>query len=98
MAALLKQISVERQKVEDEYRAWLQRFQTKIFPEILKTFRKKHRVTQGELAELLDLHPTYFSAIENGRKMMGLETLKKLALIEAEFEAGKYPRKGQGNV
>ena len=51
--------------------------------------RLKHAWTQEELAEKLDLHPSFIGQIERGIKAASFDTLKRLSLVfginSAEF-------------
>lgn len=46
----------------------------------LKEYRKKHKLTQKDLAELVDVSPDYISQIERGR-IPGMATAIKLAKL-----------------
>lgn len=45
----------------------------------IRSVRKKRKLSQIALAELVDCSPTYLSYIENGERGMNLETFVKLA-------------------
>lgn len=45
----------------------------------IKKARKKMKITQEKLAELIDKCPSYISYIETGRKKLSLETLIDIA-------------------
>lgn len=45
----------------------------------IRVSRTKLGLTQSELAELADLHPTYISSIEAGTANISFETIDKLA-------------------
>ena len=42
-------------------------------------FREEREMTQERLGELADLHPTYISAVENGRRNISIDAIEKLA-------------------
>lgn len=42
-------------------------------------YRKKKRLSQSELAELVDIHRTYISAIECGKVSVSFDVLFRLA-------------------
>jgi transcriptional regulator with XRE-family HTH domain len=46
------------------------------FGAAIKKFRERADLTQKELADLLQVTPTYLSAIEHGRKQPSLDLLK----------------------
>jgi DNA-binding XRE family transcriptional regulator len=57
-------------------------------PALFKGVREAHDLTQRELAEILDVHWTYLSKIENGHMVPGKPTLERL---EAYLkQAGDY--------
>ena len=45
----------------------------------IRKARKKMKITQEQLAEMVDKCPSYISYIENGRKKLSLETLVNIA-------------------
>lgn len=45
----------------------------------IKKARKRMRITQEQLAEIIDKSPSYVSYIETGKKSMSLETLVDIA-------------------
>jgi transcriptional regulator with XRE-family HTH domain len=45
----------------------------------IKVMRTRRQLTQEALAYAADLHPTYISEIECGRRRISVETLLKLA-------------------
>lgn len=47
--------------------------------EAIKTFRKQRGMTQEQLAERAELHPTYIAKLESGERFPSLETLIELA-------------------
>ena len=46
--------------------------------EQLYNFRKKRELSQQQMAYLLGIHRTYYTEIENGRKIPGVETVKAI--------------------
>jgi len=42
--------------------------------------RADRKITQERLGEMADLHPTYISAIENGRRNASLDSIERLAI------------------
>lgn len=67
--------------------------------------RLRHGWTQEELAEKLDLHPSFIGQIERGLKAASLDTLKKLSLVfgikSSEFlneDGSKEPVQGARTV
>jgi CheY-like chemotaxis protein/DNA-binding XRE family transcriptional regulator len=49
------------------------------FASAVRWWRKKHGITQEELAERADLHRTYISDVERGARNLSLESISKLA-------------------
>jgi predicted transcriptional regulator len=47
-------------------------------PQLFKNIRETYHLTQRELAEILDVHWTYLSKIENGHMVPGKPTLERL--------------------
>jgi len=47
--------------------------------ETIKTLRKQRGMTQEQLAERAELHPTYIAKLESGERFPSLETLIELA-------------------
>ena len=45
----------------------------------IRKARKKMKITQEQLAEMVDKCPSYISYIENGKKKLSLETLVNIA-------------------
>jgi transcriptional regulator with XRE-family HTH domain len=45
----------------------------------IRVYRTRRQLTQEGLAEAADLHPTYVSEIERGRRNISVETLFKIA-------------------
>ena len=45
----------------------------------IRSFRKKARLTQEELAEKAELHPVYISQVETGSKAVSVEALWKIS-------------------
>lgn len=41
--------------------------------------RRKRDMTQEELGELADLHPTYVSSVENFRRNISIDAIEKIA-------------------
>jgi CheY-like chemotaxis protein/DNA-binding XRE family transcriptional regulator len=50
------------------------------FANAVRWWRKKHGITQEELAERADLHRTYISDVERGARNLSLESISKLAM------------------
>lgn len=48
---------------------------TKHFGQRVRYYRKKQGLSQEQLAELCDLHPTYIGQLERGEKNASLETI-----------------------
>ncbi|HEX2244428.1 MAG TPA: helix-turn-helix transcriptional regulator [Gammaproteobacteria bacterium] len=44
----------------------------------LRRRREAQEISQEDFAELVDMHRTYYSAIERGKKNMRLETLERI--------------------
>jgi len=62
----------------------------------VRYYRKKRQLTQEELAEKCNLHPTYIAKIERGFQVCSLKTLERIAIglnvpIQALF--GHIPHK-----
>ena len=49
------------------------------FGENMKKIRLEKGMSQGDLAKILGLHPTYISGIERGVRNMSLKNIEKLA-------------------
>ena len=49
------------------------------FAKKVKEIRLKKGMSQGDLAKILGLHPTYISGIERGVRNMSLKNIEKLA-------------------
>lgn len=49
------------------------------FGKKVKEIRLKKKLSQGKLAKILDVHPTYISGIERGLRNMTLKNIEKLA-------------------
>ena len=49
------------------------------FAKKVKEIRLKKAMSQGDLAKILGLHPTYISGIERGVRNMSLKNIEKLA-------------------
>ncbi len=45
----------------------------------LKRIRMKKKMSQGDIARVLDVHRAYISGIENGKRNPTLATIQKLA-------------------
>ncbi len=52
---------------------------SKKFAKKVKEIRLKRKMSQGDLAKILGLHPTYISGIERGVRNMALKNIEKLA-------------------
>lgn len=50
------------------------------FATAVRWWRKKHGITQEQLAERADLHRTYISDVERGARNLSLESINKLAI------------------
>ncbi|MBU1146809.1 MAG: helix-turn-helix transcriptional regulator [Candidatus Omnitrophica bacterium] len=50
-----------------------------ILPNRVRSFRNSKNLTQEQLAERVDIHPTYISRIESGKKLPTLVIICKLA-------------------
>lgn len=48
---------------------------------VIKDFRKRKGLNQGELAQKCGVTQTYFSQIENGKKVPGVDLLNKISEI-----------------
>lgn len=62
--------------MKDEYREMYQQFGLNVV-----YYRKKKRLSQTQLAELVDIHRTYVSAIELGKVSVSFDILFKLAQV-----------------
>lgn len=60
--------------MQDAYKDWYQQFGLNVV-----YYRKKKRLSQTQLAELVDIHRTYVSAIELGKVSVSFDVLFKLA-------------------
>ena len=49
------------------------------FAKKVKEIRLKKTMSQGDLAKILGVHPTYISGIERGVRNMSLKNIEKLA-------------------
>lgn len=49
------------------------------FGKKVKELRLQKKMSQGDLAKVLDVHPTYISGIECGVRNMALKNIEKLA-------------------
>lgn len=50
-----------------------------IFGRRVRELRLRNKLSQGKLAKLLGVHPTYISGIERGKRNMSLKNIEKLA-------------------
>lgn len=63
----------------------------------IRYYRKKMKLSQEELAELADLHPTYIGQLERGEKNASIETIYKISialqipLIQLLEKIDEYP-------
>ena len=62
--------------MKDEFREFYQQFGLNVV-----YYRKKKRLSQTQLAELVDIHRTYVSAIELGKESVSFDVLFKLAQV-----------------
>ena len=62
--------------MKDEYRGLYQQFGLNVV-----YYRKKKRLSQTQLAELVDIHRTYVSSIELGKVSVSFDILFKLAEV-----------------
>lgn len=62
--------------MKDEYRDSYKQFGLNVV-----YYRKKKRLSQTQLAELVDIHRTYVSAIELGKVSVSFDVLFKLAQV-----------------
>lgn len=63
-----------------------------LFGLAVQEFRTRAGLTQAELAERLDLHRSYLSALENGRSNAAMRAVMR-ALRELDLEVVVRPRK-----
>ena len=49
------------------------------FVKKVKEIRLRKKMSQGDLAKILGVHPTYISGIERGVRNMALKNIEKLA-------------------
>ena len=49
------------------------------FGKRVKELRLEKSLSQGKLAKLLDVHPSYISGIERGKRNLSLRNIEKLA-------------------
>lgn len=49
------------------------------FGKRVKEIRLRKKLSQGDLAKILGVHPTYISGIERGVRNMALKNIEKLA-------------------
>ena len=62
--------------MKDEFRELYQQFGLNVV-----YYRKKKQLSQTQLAELVDIHRTYVSAIELGKVSVSFDVLFKLAQV-----------------
>lgn len=62
--------------MKDEYKDLYQQFGLNVV-----YYRKKKRLSQTQLAEMVDIHRTYVSAIELGKVSVSFDVLFKLAEV-----------------
>lgn len=62
--------------LKDEYKNYYQQFGLNVV-----YYRKKKRLSQTQLAELVDIHRTYVSSIELGKVSVSFDILFKLAEV-----------------
>lgn len=62
--------------MKDEYKDMYQQFGLNVV-----YYRKKKRLSQTQLAELVDIHRTYVSSIELGKVSVSFDVLFKLAEV-----------------
>ena len=62
--------------MKDEYKNLYQQFGLNVI-----YYRKKKRLSQTQLAELVDIHRTYVSSIELGKVSVSFDVLFKLAEV-----------------
>ena len=62
--------------MKDEFRELYQQFGLNVV-----YYRKKKRLSQTQLAELVDIHRTYVSAIELGKVSVSFDVLFRLAQV-----------------
>lgn len=52
---------------------------TEILGQRIRSYRKSSGLSQEQLAELADLHPTYIGQLERGEKNASIETLARIS-------------------
>lgn len=62
--------------MKDEYKSLYQQFGLNVV-----YYRKKKRLSQTQLAELVDIHRTYVSSIELGKVSVSFDVLFKLSEV-----------------
>ncbi len=62
--------------MKDEYKSQYEQFGLNVV-----YYRKKKRLSQSQLAELVDIHRTYVSSIELGKVSVSFDVLFKLAEV-----------------
>lgn len=50
-----------------------------VLAENIRAYRKKHKYSQEELADLCELHRTYIGSVERGERNVSLSTLEVFA-------------------
>jgi transcriptional regulator with XRE-family HTH domain len=50
------------------------------FGAALRSYRKRLRISQAQLAAIAGMHRTYIGAVERGEKNLSLETMARLAV------------------
>ncbi|MFW5782515.1 MAG: helix-turn-helix domain-containing protein [Candidatus Muiribacteriaceae bacterium] len=50
-----------------------------VFSNNLKKYRLEHKLTQEQLAELVDIHPKYLSELERARKQPNFDIIQRLS-------------------
>lgn len=51
----------------------------KVLGQNIVAFRRERDMTQEELGELADLHPTYVSSVENFKRNISIDAIEKIA-------------------
>ena len=83
--------------MKDEFRELYQQFGLNV------VYYRKKRLSQTQLAELVDIHRTYVSAIELGKVSVSFDVLFKLAQVlevpvSKLFAIREYQRRSQGST
>lgn len=93
IAALREQFGVEAEVVEPDDNVaenvfeteWYKRISAETTPgDVVNVFRWKHQMTQAELARRIGAQRQTISAIEHGRRPLGLKTAAKIAAALGE--------------